>query len=144
MTKFEQYLIDNGYLKFRLNCKTMKYETTDSHTISSLENLDHRYFNKSDIAALELINKGVSVMSKEWEGKRANEIVFGLSEVGKPPTLIHPRPKIKVKRIQNGQEVIENEQFDDSMNVVLKVISFKEILTAMYDKSKTLEIDLTK
>ena len=77
----------------------------------------------------------------KWDGK--GEICFGLHEVGKPPTLISPRPRIEVKRIKDGKEVIENEQWDDSMNVVLKDIPHEEIFKAMYDKSIVIKIDLT-
>lgn len=77
-----------------------------------------------------------------WEDRKG-EICFGSHEVGKPPTLISPRPRIEVMRIKDGKEVIENEQYDDSMNVVLKDIPHEEILKAMYDKSIVIRIDLT-
>ena len=48
-----------------------------------------------------------------------------------------------MKRIKEGKEVIENEQYDDSMNVVLKYISYEEILKAMYDREIVIKIDLT-
>ena len=53
MTRFEQQLIDKGYLKFILNCKTMKFEIAKGHTISSMVNLDHRYFLKSDFVIVD-------------------------------------------------------------------------------------------
>jgi hypothetical protein len=57
--------------------------------------------------------------------------------------LISPRPRIEIKRIKEGREVIENEQYDDSMNVVLKDISHEEIFKAMYDRDIVIKIDLT-
>lgn len=144
MTQFEQMLLDKGYIKHILNCETMKFEIAKGHTISTMVNLDHRYFHKTDENVLQKIAIGKSVMEEDftWEDRKG-EICFGLHEVGKPPTLISPRPRIEVTRIRDGKEVIENEQYDDSMNVVLKDVSHEEILKAMYDKSIVIKIDLT-
>jgi len=122
----------------------MKFEVAKGHTISTVVNLDHRYFHKTDTNILEKIASGKSVMKEDftWEDRKG-EICFGLHEVGKPPTLISPRPRIKLKRIKYGKVVIENELYDDSMNVVLKDIPHEEIFKAMYDKSIVIEIDLT-
>lgn len=124
MTRFEQMLLDKGYIKHILNCKTMKFEEAKGHTISTMVNLDHRYVHNTDENILRII-------------------CFGLHEAGKPPTLISPRPRIEVKRIKDGKEIIENELYDDSMNVVLKNIPHEEIYKAMYDKSIIIRIDLT-
>jgi hypothetical protein len=59
------------------------------------------------------------------------QIVFGLHEVGKPPTLIYPRPRILVKR----EDRTYNEQYDDSMNLALQNESFEDILNAIFDRS---------
>jgi len=144
MTQFEQMLLDKGYIKHILNCKTMKFEIAKGHTISTMVNLDHRYFHNTDTNILQKITSGKSVMDEDftWEDRKG-EICFGLHEAGKPSTLISPRPRIKVKRIKDGKEVIENEQWDDSMNVVLKDIPHEEIFKAMYDKSICFEIDRT-
>ena len=144
MTQFEQMLLDKGYIKHILNCKTMKFEMAKGHTISTMVNLDHRYFHNTDTNILQKIESGKSVMEEDftWENRKG-EICFGLNQVGKPPTLINPRPRIEVKRIKEGREVIENEQYDDSMNVVLKDISHEEIFKAMYNKSIVIKIDLT-
>ena len=144
MTQFEQMLLDKGYIKHIFNSKTMKFETAKGHTISTMVNLDHRYFHNTDANVLQKIASCKSVMEEDftWEDRKG-EICFGLHEVGKPPTLISPRPRIEVKRIKDGKEVIENEQLDDSMNVVLKDIPHEEIFKAMYDKSIVIKIDLT-
>lgn len=144
MTQFEQMLLDKGYIKHILNFKTMKFEIAKGHTISTIINLDHRYFHKTDENVLHKIAIGKSVMEKDftWEDRKG-EICFGLHEAGKPPTLIFPRPRIEVKRIKGGREVIENEQDDDSMNVVLKDIPHEEIFKAMYDREVVIKIDLT-
>jgi hypothetical protein len=144
MTQFEQMLLDKGYIKYILNCKTMKFEIPKRHTISTMVNLDHRYFHNTDTNILQKIESSKSVMEEDftWEDRKG-EICFGLSEAGKPPTLISPRPQIKIKRIKEGKQVIENEQLDDSMNLVLQIIPHEEIFKAMYDKSICFEIDLT-
>lgn len=124
MTHFEKYLIDKGYIKYIFNCKTMTYQLPNEHKISTMVNLDHRYYHKSDL-------------------DRTKEICFGLNEANKPPTLISPRPSIKVKRLKKGKQVTENENMDDSMNVVLQMVPPADILKAMFDKSICIEIDLT-
>jgi hypothetical protein len=144
MTQFEQMLLDKGYIKYILNCKTMKFEVAKGHTISSMVNLDHRYFHNTDTNILQKIESGKSVMEKDftWEDRKG-EICFGLNEVGKPPTLISPRPRIEIKRIKNDCVVIENEQYDNSMNIVLKEILNDKIFKAMYDRDIIIKIDLT-
>lgn len=144
MTNFEQKLLDNGYIKFVLNCKTMKYEEPNGHTISTMNNLDHRYFHKDD-KVLDKIRAGKSVMDKDftWEDRK-NEIIFGLHEKGKPTTLISPRPRIEVKRYVDGKLVLtQNEDFDDSMNYVLDNYSPEEVFEAMYDKNKCFKAELS-
>jgi hypothetical protein len=144
MTQFEQMLLDKGYIKHILNCKTMKFELSEGHTISSMVNLNHVYFHESDTTALQKIASGKSITEEDFTKEdRRGEICFGLNEHGHPPTLIWPRPRIQVKRIQDGKIFIYNEVWDDSMNVVLKEIPHEEILKAMYDKSIIFKIDLT-
>jgi hypothetical protein len=132
MTKFEQFLISKGYLKYTFDYKKNEYEVANGHVISSLSNLSHTYFYKYDI--------------DEDSGEiklNANQILFGLNQEKRPATLISPRPRIEIKRIRNGKEIIECEQYDDSMNYVLGAIDFEEIFEAMYDRSICFEIDLT-
>jgi hypothetical protein len=124
MTKFEQMLLDVGYEKYVYNWKTHKYEKTDKHTISTMVNLYHVYFHKSDI-------------------NQEKGIVFGLSERDKPSTLISPRPRILVYRDKNGCTLIEDEMFDDSINIALKEIAHEKILEAMFDKSIIFKFDLS-
>ena len=69
-----------------------------------------------------------------------NEIIWGLSEVGKPPTLIYPRPRIRITRkvdIKGNIAIkLEDEFFDSSMNICLAKENHEDILTAMYNKEK--------
>ena len=148
MTAFENMLIDKGYKKYVLNCKTMKYEPTDKHIISTMVNLDHRYIHETDEVILKKIEQGKSVMDDDftWEDRKG-VICFGLHEANKPPTLINPRPKISVKRECdfNGEKmvVIEDERFDDSMNLALSKEKPEQIFKALFDDSIFFEYDLT-
>ena len=120
MTSFETYLISKGYIKHIYNCKKQRLERTDKHIISTMVNLDHRYI-KNDV-----------------------EIIFGLHEYGKPPTLIYPRPKIRVKKYNSDNEiVIETELHDDSMNLVLQKVDDDILYNSLFNKV-TFEYDLTK
>ena len=125
MTKFEEMLIDKGYIRYIFNCKTNKYEVAKNYILSTSENIDHRYIDNND-------------------GNFLNQIVFGLHEEKKPPTLIYPRPNIKVKRRNDvGRVVIYDNFCDDNMNVILQQFSPETIFEAMFDKTKCLEVDLT-
>lgn len=66
--------------------------------------------------------------------KGNREITYGLHEFGKPPTLIFPRPKIKV--VINGKEF--DECSDDAMNICLREEKAENIYEAMFDTSKIL------
>ena len=95
MTQFEQMLLDKGYIKHILNCKTMKFEVAKGHTISTMANLNYRYINETDTNLLSKIADGKSVIDKYFTCEDRNgEICFGLREIGKPHTLINPRPRI--------------------------------------------------
>ena len=143
MTKFEEELIEKGYLTHTFNCKTMKYER-GRKIISTMGNLEHRYIHKDNKIMLDKIKDGLSVISDDFTFEdRKGEICFGLHESGKPPTLICPRPRIEIKRIADGNIFFENEQRDDSMNIVLRHKPFEEIFKAMYDDSIIFTIDLT-
>lgn len=74
MTRFEQYLLDQG---FKRMIKTLNYKFVDAKPdhYSSLENILY------------------------WYVKDDKYIIFGLNERHKPPTLICPRPRIKSKEI---------------------------------------------
>jgi len=148
MTNFENMLIDKGYIKHILNCKTMKYETANNHVISTMVNLDHRYIHKTDEVLLKKTEQGKSVIEDDFTFEdRKGVICFGLNEANKPPTLINPRPKIRVKRERdfNGKKTIlmEDERFDDSMNLALSKEEPEQIFKALFDSSIFFNYDLT-
>ena len=150
MTQFEQMLLNKGYVKHILNCKTMKYELARGHNISTLVNLDHRYFHRDDKIILQKISNNTSLfveddtLSTITLEDRKGEIIFGLHESKKPPTLIYPRPRIEIKRIKDGKVITEGEYLDDSMNIVLNCVPYEEIFKAMYDNTIVLKVDLTQ
>ena len=123
MHSFERMLIDKGFKKFFYNAKTGKNEPTDKHVISSMVNLGYIYI------------------------KGDKEICFGLSEIHKPPTLIHPRPRIRVTReIEKGGHSFiaeETEVMDNSMNIVLEEEDNELILESLFDSEIRFEYDLT-
>lgn len=139
MTIFEQYLIDIGYIKYVLNCKLWAFEKPKYHELSTISNLDHRYFHKNDPIIKKIAEKH-PIESMD----RSKEINFGLHESHKPPTLINPRPRIEIKQLHEGEIVIKTELFDDSMNIVLQKCNPAEIYKAMYDKSIVFKFDFTK
>lgn len=142
MTKFEQMLLDKGYNRYILNLKTMMFEEANGYFISSIANIGYHYFHKTDMNILNKIGK-CELLKNYTNDDRKGEICFGLHEQGKPTTLISPRPRIEIKRIKNQKVVIEDETFDNSMNVVLDKVSCDEIFKAMYDKSIIIKLDLT-
>ena len=141
MTSFERYLVDKReYIMYILNMKAGKYEIPERHSISSISNLDQRYIHKDDKEFLDYINRGITY-SEIPPDVLNRQIIFGLSEVGLPPTLIMPRPKIRIiKTNDDGSVTVENETYDTSMNMVLEHISFDKIFYAIYNKKKTIII----
>lgn len=124
MTDFEKMIIGLGYEKFIYNCTTHNLEKAKKHFISSLVNLDHRYIHP------------------EYP---ENEIVFGLSEAGKPPTLKSPRPKIigekEICFNDGSKRIIRSNvsHLDDGMNKALQKYKPEEIYKAIQE-NKTLNV----
>ena len=145
MTSFENFLIEKGYIRFAFDTAKGKYYQPKLYVISTMSNLYHLYIHKSDVNLLSKIKEGKSTKNNSITPEdRKNEITFGLHQQDKPPTLIYPRPRIKIKRTKEDNIIIEDGQFDDSMNIVLQKENFNQILKAMYDKSICLKYDLTK
>ena len=105
-----------------------------------------------------MVNGGMDVRFIKGD----KEIVWGLSEYKKPPTLISPRPNIEVKRFVDINKIIYDDNLnektiviktlvgsdfqysDNSMNICLKRESHEDIFKAMYDKTIIFKYDLTK
>lgn len=142
---FENFLISKGYIPFSFNFKKNMIFVGGTGYYSTMGNLSNHYFHKDDKIIEKIVN-GLSVLKDEitWDDRKG-EIVFGLHECEKPATIICPRPNISVIRKDENGNIREYDEFyDDSMNVILEKFSYEEIFNAMYDKSITLEIDLTK
>lgn len=122
MTKFESALIDLGYKKYTINPKTHQYEQVcnNEHNISAMGNLLHVYF-----------------LFRKRNIKLPPMVSFGLSESGKGCTLLYPRPKIEITRLnpQDTSKIMQDEQHDDSMNIVLQNVEPFKILMAAIDKT---------
>ena len=109
MTKFEEYLLSIGYNRFFLNNKN-ELEPAVGYHLSSLGVLSYRYI------------------------KDDRHIVFGLSDNGKPPTLIHPRPSITIGKeyiidglwhselVKGGDDEMNRVLFDNSPEYVYEAI----------------------
>lgn len=120
-----QILLDNGFKTFRKILKNKQWEYVEckfKNDFSSMVSggLDYRFI-KDEI-----------------------EIAYGLHEAHKPPTLIYPRPKIKMVINDDvfGFKTL-NEQSDDAMNLCMQKEDHQLILKAMFDKNILFEYDLT-
>ena len=89
--KFINVLLSNGYIAYE-NSKPSIFPYTYSTYNTS------QYFVKGEF-------------------KKEGGIRFGLREINKPPTLIHPRPKISVFDVDG--KCIAYEMQDDAMNICL-------------------------
>ena len=68
---FQEYLITNGYIPYVYDCKSKTYKevlVSNTSFFSTMSSLDYRYIKDGDID---------------------NQIIYGLWEYGKPPTLCH-------------------------------------------------------
>lgn len=140
MTKFEEYLINNGYIKFEYVCnknKDPKFIETNKHFLSTMNNLDYRYVHKDD-PIIKIIKRGEFVPLN----LQNNVFIFGLHEFGKPPILIYPRPNCNVIRMEDGVNVYYDEFYDDTINIILSKFTPMEIIEAIKN-NELLEIDLT-
>jgi len=111
MKNFIQYLEDTGYKPYR------KFKD------GSLKLTIKNQFSTSVEGAL----CDFWIKNEDYQ----NPIVWGLSEKGKPPTLICPRPQISYTK-ENTYLI---GAFDDSMNICLQKEDPEDIYKALYNKS---------
>lgn len=124
MTAFEQYLSDNGYKPH----KQILSGKRPNREFISVPITEHECSSFTTMVDGRLDNEWILGDQK---------IYFGLNEQNKPPTLISPRPTIKINK--DGR--VLSQIHDDAMNIVLKKCSPEEILTAINDK-KVIEITI--
>ena len=111
----EEYIIKQGYKPFR---------QVDGKLIPEEE---------SGISSYSTMVKGG--IQKIYTKEGSPNIYYGLSEYGKPPTLIEPRPCIELKMLEEGKYYIMNEQSDDAVNRCLREEPVEEVYKAMFDRS---------
>lgn len=110
MINFEIYLNSIGYKPYRLNVLHNGINVLEEFNgeLSTMDNLDRRWMKSDEYHSPKTPN-----------GHKG--IVCGLHEVGKPPTLIFPRPT--------------GIDSDDKMNQVLQKYSMEEVYNVIFDKS---------
>ena len=115
-------MITKGYIRFSYNEKTKQYIEPKDYNLSSVgdECLEYTYYHKDDKIVNKIRNNETVINSD-----KDNRIVFGLSEKGKPPTLLYPRP-IFATREDDGSVVIQSS--DDPINRFLGKYTNEEIL----------------
>jgi hypothetical protein len=104
------YLLEIGYEKFDYSPDKGYYKSNKKGDYSSMGKIADYFIKDNDFQ---------------------NVIIWGLHEAGKPPTLIYPRPNIKV--IKNGKRHFDEE--DDCMNICLQKETAEDIYKAMFDKN---------
>lgn len=137
---FEEFLLDKGYMPFKVSMKTGKFEPVNPlrHSYSSLDdNIKLDYFHLSETDILNKIERGTPLYGFTQE-ERLKAIQYGLSEVHHPPVLLHPRPLIVVKR--NDEDHFQDR--DSSIDVVMEKIDHETIFKAMYNNYIVFVIDL--
>lgn len=93
MIQVEEVLLKNGYLKFVFKFKPMRYQLATNEIISTMSNLDFRYFHNTN-PIIEKIKCGKLVEDDgiTWEDRKG-EIIVGLEKRGESPRLLTPIPK---------------------------------------------------
>ena len=159
-----QILLDNGYKTYRFGCTfpdqnasakeqyriILKNRKDMIYVNGTNEGSERKYFFYPHGAVNDfstMVVGGIDirfVKNLDFE----NQIIWGLSEFGKPPTLKWPRPTIRVKRSFNFGEVqheyYENESIDNSMNLCLEKEDHEAVFKAIFDRTIKFEYDLTK
>jgi hypothetical protein len=133
MTNFEEFLINKGYKKYVVKRHLGKIilKKPKKHIISTMVNLDHRYYLE------EVEGEDIHQLRNQIQ-----PIIFGLHERNKPPTLIYPRPNVRMNVTFNKQtfNVVTSIYGDDSMNKIFKNFSNEKIFEGMFNKNIIFEI----
>lgn len=135
ISKFEQYLLDKGYIRYIQNKNLDIVEDTTSN--------ERFYYSSMDV---------ISALYK----KDDITFVYGLHEKGHHPCLISPRPITKVHRKEHSEYIdfytnelvitektIYTEVWDASIDVVFEKETVEDIYNACLDKTIVFEYDLT-
>ena len=88
-----------------------------------------------------------------YEDNQGRQIIWGLHEYKKPPTLIYPRPNILKYimlsehpyisniKFENDKRICIGQQYDDVVNQALKEIDNELLFEAMFDKSIIIKLN---
>lgn len=145
MSRFEQYLLNLGYIRFYMTYEDMIYKKCDNYNLDINGNITYSYFHHTEEDILQAIEKGLSTFSNQFPKYYFSKcIIYGYSYENKPPTLIYPRPRVIVCKYDTNGSII-NDKFvsDDAVNLVLASVPPKEIFKALYDKSIVFNFDQT-
>lgn len=116
-----KYIVSQGYKPFRyINQKLVPDSGNVSFLTMKHGGLDIRYVKEG-----------------------SPNIIYGLREHGKPPTLISPRPNITVLNDRYEYGFITQER-DDAMNICLQKEKVEDIFKAMFDNKIKFEYNLNK
>jgi len=132
MHGFDRYLEGRGYKSFAFNSETGRLEETGSNSISSLGPIGLLYIHSSN-EAMKLVDKGESIKGLDIK----DCFILGLNEGGGSPTLISPRPKIKVKKTCGLVWWLEFEWRDISMALAFENESLEDIYNAAINQDVT-------
>lgn len=157
---FPQFLLDKGYKTYRFYQKTNWNKEAKAQVQRILDNADVSKIKfkegnyNTDICSFYLpcnfntiylrsnfntqVVGGIQILFiKDLDFE--NVIYFGLHELGKIPTLIYPRPMIRVNEYYiNGNKIIRRNKgqgYDNIMNYCLNQENYEDVLKAMFDKS---------
>lgn len=142
MSNFEEYLINIGYERFYMPTRNVK-QAKDlrlqrpkvfnngkvQYGFSTMDVIRYEYYKNPEI--IKQIDSGIL---PENRGNYA--IIYGLHEVDKGPTLIHPRPKVKITiKDKDTKEIIGYNFYnsDDYMNRILQKYSPEFIYNSLFN-----------
>lgn len=127
MLKLQKYILELGYKPYYFNPKTKKVDEVNPHPYSK------GFSSMGNITVL-------------YKLKGHKNILLGLFEKDKPPTLIHPRPKIEVFKdvyIEDKKHwLIQDQTHQDSMDMCFKNETTERIFEAIQDDTIVFKYDL--
>jgi len=160
MKHLTDILIEKGYLPYRCSCTFPEQNNSAKSQNDLILNNKEKYnviftsgnekngtfFFKSKQPYYDFSTMRVGGISTFWikDNDFENPIVWGLNSMGKPPTLITPRPEILIKKINKDNQVyFLNNSDDDAVNYVLSNEDSLLIYDAIINKNIFFHYNLT-
>jgi len=142
MHEFEKFLVDNNFLICRSEGKDQKARMVkvDVHDMSTLGGKENSYmYVPIKSKHYKALSEGKYVPASKFTPEEFNDIiVFGFEAIGKPPTLLQPRPNIRVKTTVNCHGLlIEHVALQDECDAMLFILAKhtpKAVFEAIYDR----------